>query len=97
MNTENETQKEKFTALLEWVEDVKFNGTEPIKLMVETMFEAWLSTGYAANAETRNAYLHDTKLMAEGVNIISCFTQADFNQLQQLIQTEHVSQQNRPN
>jgi hypothetical protein len=86
MNTENQDyQKKKFTALLEWIEDVKFSGTSQMQIMVSVMFEAWLSTDYANKPNARNEFLADTKLLSNGFKIIETFTQEDFNKVQTLI------------
>ena len=89
MQTENQDyQNKKFTALLEWIEDVKFSGTNQMQIMVSTMFEAWLSTDYANKPGTRNQVLVDTKLLSNGLKIINTFTQEDFNKIQDIIKVQ---------
>ena len=86
MTTENQDyQKKKFTALLEWIEDVKFSGTQEMLIMVNTMFEAWLSTDYANKPNARNQFYVDARLITTGLKIINTFTQEDFNIIQTII------------
>ncbi len=85
------TTKTKFAALLEWLEEIKFNAPADIQCQVMNMLEAWLSTDYANKPSDRNAYYHNSKLVTQGMSIINQFTQEDFETLQELIQPQHVS------
>lgn len=87
----NETQKKKFAALLEWLEELKFTGTADVQCQVMNMLEAWLSTDYANKPSDRNAYYYNSQLITKGMSLIEQFSPEDFETLKQLMQAEHVS------
>lgn len=91
MSTENETQQKKFATLLEWLEELKFSGTQEIQHMMMNMLEAWLSTDYADKPSARNQYYYDAQLVSRGMALVNMFTKEDFNALQNIIRLEHVS------
>ena len=92
MHTENQnTQKDKFTNLLEWLEDVKFSGTKELQHCLKDLLTGWLSSDFADAKLTRSAYMFNTDLISKGIAITSTFSKQDFDTLQRLIKSSDVS------